>query len=159
MNRWHCYLMMLVHDGGWLRWALPAVIVCLIGAGFIHSVWAGIVAVCFSLLLGVMVMSFVIMVYGFNSVTGLNMTPHSLVAGEGTVRADFEEGRPVEVSLADVRPYTVYPGGALVPVAGPRKGWLWVPPDAFDSTEEMQRFLQALYRSTDKCVTTSEKCE
>lgn len=147
LGRWRCYMMMLVEQARWLLWTLLIVSLALIVAGFVLSPWAGIAAVAIDAFLVVMAVSFVIMAYGFNSITGVNMPPHALQLEGDSIKVEFEDGKSVEVSRKDIRPYKIYPGGALVPVDGARAGWLWVPPAAFDTPEGFTGFMKKIYES------------
>ena len=138
---------MLVHDAAWLGWSLLVVGLGLVVAGFIFSPWLGIAALGVAAFMAVMAMSFVIMAYGFNSITGINMSTHSLALCRGGVAVEFEDGKVVSLNASDVRPYHIYPGGVLMPVAGSRPGWLWVPPKAFESDEDFKEFLKCVYRN------------
>lgn len=145
MGRWKCYMTMLMHQAPILFWLLAVSLLGLIATGFIFSPWLGIAALGLSLFIAVMVVSTVIMVYGFNSITGVNMSRHSLTATDADIRIDFEEGDPLSVSKQDVGPYRIYPGGIVVPVEGLRKGWLWVPPKAFENDEDFKQFIMRIY--------------
>lgn len=146
MPRWRCYLMMMMHDASWLGWVLLVVVIALTTAGFLFSPWIGAAAIGFDAFIVVMAMSFVIMTYGFNSITGVNMSPHAFYMRNGTLIIEFEEGREMEIPRQDIRPYHIYPGGVLVPVEGKRPGWLWIPPKAFENDNEFQIFLKRVYR-------------
>ena len=145
MGRWHCYALMLIHQSRWVAIALAVVVAGLIAAGFIVSPWMGIAAVSFAAFISVMVLSFIILVYGFNSVTGVNMGRHSLSLQGERIRVEFEEGDPVYINCSDILPYSIYPGGVVIPVTGVKAGWLWVPPAAFSSPEDFQQFLKSIY--------------
>ena len=146
LGRWKCYMLMLVEQAPWLSRILAVVAVGLAVAGFIISPWVGIAALGIDVFLIVMAMSFVIMAYGICSVTGVNMAMHTLEIGEGEIRAVFEDGKTIGISLEEVRPYKIYPGGILIPVDGKKAGWIWVPAKAFDTAEEFQSFIRDIYR-------------
>lgn len=136
---------MLVEQAPWLGWTLVVVTVALAVAGFIYSPWIGFAALALNAFLVVTALSFVIMACGFNSITGVNMATHCLSTDSGVVRAEFEDGKTVEVDKKNIKPYKIYPGGVLVPVDGARPGWLWIPPGAFETPEDFQEFLKSLY--------------
>ena len=145
LARWRCYLLMLMHEAGWLGWTLLLTLAALITAGFIWSPWTGVAAIGVGAFIAVMVMSFMIMVYGFNSITGVNMSMHSLKSEKNRVIIGFENGKELEVVKEDIRPYHIYPGGVIAPVEGKRRGWLWIPPKAFETDEEFKHFLKSIY--------------
>ena len=138
---------MLMHQAPWLGWALLLVTVGLAVAGFLFSPWLGVAAIGVDAFLVVMAMSFVIFAYGFNSVTGVNMTQHSLRATTAGLLVEFEEGDPLTIRKEEIAPYHIYPGGVIVPVGGNRAGWIWVPPRAFESDEDFKDFLKSIYRN------------
>lgn len=160
MRRWHCYFLMLLSQAPAVGWIMLALVAGLTTAGFLFSPWIGIAAFGFDIFIVMMGMSFVIMVYGFNSVTGLNMASHSLhIEGESVI-VSFEadenrepvEGKPsqppaktIEIKKKDLLPYHIYSGGVLIPVEGPRRGFLWLPTRAFPSDTAFSEFLKALY--------------
>ena len=146
ISRWRCYLLMLIHDAAWLGWSLLVVVAALIILGFVFSPWIGLAAIGVSAFLVVMALSFVIMAYGFNSITGVNMAKHSLRSEPGSIVIEFEDGHRMEVAKSDIRPYNIYPGGVTAPVDGARPGWLWIPPKAFENDEEFKDFLKSIYR-------------
>ena len=145
MRRWHCYLLMLMHDASWLGWSLLAVILILVAGGFIISPWIGIAAIGFALFIAMMAMSFVIMAYGFNSFTGVNMMTHTLAVDGSNITIGFEEGDAIEIDCRSARPYHIFPGGVLLPVSGAREGWLWIPTKAFENDNDMKEFLKTVY--------------
>lgn len=145
MGRWHCYALMLIHQSRWVAIVLTVLIVALIVAGFIVSPWMGIAAISFAAFIAVMVLNFIILVYGFNSVTGVNMGRHSLSLHGDRIMVEFEEGVPMYINCSDILPYSIYPGGVLIPVTGIKAGWLWVPPAAFSTSEDFQKFLKTIY--------------
>lgn len=138
---------MLIEQAPWLGWALLGVTVVLAVVGFIFSPWMGIAALGVDAFLVVMAMSFVIMAYGFNSVTGVNMPLHTLSLENNKIRVEFEDGKTVDIAKENARPYKIYPGGVLVPVEGQKKGWLWIPPKAFLTPEEFMVFVKEIYES------------
>ena len=146
LGRGRCCLLLMMEQAPAVGWILLAVCIALLVAGFLFSPWAGVAALGVVAFLTVSVFNLVMMACGLNSVTGLNMAPHSLGVEDETVVAEFEDGGRVEVDLADLRPYRIYPGGVVVPVEGSRKGWLWVPPAAFGSPEDFQAFMAGLYK-------------
>ena len=145
LNRWRCYMLMLIHQAAWLGWLMVLLIVGLTVTGFLLSPWIGIASLGFDIFIVVMVMSFVIMIFGFNSITGINMSMHSLSVGEKYITVTFEDETTIEIDRHDVRPYKIYPAGIIVPVAGKRPGWLWIPPKAFPDDAAFQKFLSAIY--------------
>ena len=145
MKRWHCYTLMLLHQATWLCWVVLAVTIALAVVGFIFSPWIGIAALGFDIFIVMMALSFSIMVYGFNSITGVNTLNHSFHLDKGKIRVEFEDGEPVEIDRKEARPYHIYPGGVLIPVAGVKAGWLWLPPKAFESDNDFQTFLKEIY--------------
>lgn len=147
MMRWQCYLYMMIHQATWLFWLLFMIITGGAVAGFFFSVWAGIVALCIGAFLSVMAFSFVMIAYGFNSVTGLNMTSHRLYSSGEKLVVEFDDGKDIEMPKDDLRPYLIYPGGIIVPLKGGRTGWVWVPPKAFDTDEGFKEFLKSLYEN------------
>lgn len=155
MGRWHCYFFMLIHQALSVGIIYLLVAAALATAGFIHSVWAGIAALSVDGFLAVMVMSFVIMAYGFNSVTGINITPHSFELDGHRLVVRYEDGKTTEINISDIKPYTIYPGGVIVPVENDRKGWLWITPGAFENPDEMLPFLKALYPADSQGDTTA----
>lgn len=150
MARFKCYFLMLVHQAPWAGWVMLAIVAGLTVTGFILSPWLGIAALGFDAFIIVMVMSFVIFAYGFSSITGVNMMSHCLKVSDGSLSIEFEEGNQVTVPLADIEPYLIYPGGVIIPVKGPREGWLWLPPKAFDEPSDFQNFLKCLYEGNSK---------
>lgn len=147
IGRWKCYLLMLAHQAAPLMWILISLCVALSVAGFIISPWIGLASLGFDAFILMSGISFVVFAYGFNSVTGLNMTPHSLEAEEDGLLVRFEEGEPVKIARDELRPYTVYPGGVVMPVGGSKAGWVWVPPKAFESDSDFKTFLSKIYSS------------
>lgn len=145
MGRWHCYTLMLLHQAPAVGWIMAAAIVALTVAGFILSPWIGVAAIGFDFFILVMGLSFVIMVYGFHSVTGVNMIPHRFAQDGKNLILEFEEGDPEVIPKASLRPYRIYPGGVLVPVEGERRGWIWIPPKAFEDDGRFQGFIKQLY--------------
>ena len=161
MGRFRCYWLMLLHQAPAVGWIMLAAIAALTTAGFIVSPWAGLATIGFDIFIVVMGMSFVIMAYGFHSITGVNLSEHTLAIEGDKIKVEFNEtsaetgedserdtapaSRPVEILLKDLRPYSVYPGGVLIPVEGPRKGFLWLPLRAFASDTDFQTFLKSLY--------------
>ena len=145
MSRWQCYFYMLIHHALWLAWTLLIVISGMAVVGFLCSPWIGIVALGVDALIVVMSMSFVIIAYGFTSITGANMADHALRSEGNVLRIEFEDGKEIEVQKSDIRPYHIYPGGVIVPVEGKKSGWIWIPPRAFETDEEFQNFLKRLY--------------
>ena len=147
IGRARCYLLMLVEQAPWLAWTLLAVCLGLAATGFILSPWIGIAAIGFCAFLTVTALSFVIMAYGFHSVTGLNMAMHSLENTPGRLMVEFEDGKQVGIEKSDLRPYKIYPGGVLVPVAGARSGWIWIMPKAFETPEDFAGFMREIYKT------------
>lgn len=145
MKRWHCYWLMLIEQASVVAWLMGIIVAGITVWGFILSPWIGIVAVGFALFIIVMGMSFVIFAYGFNSITGVNMTPHILEKRGNKIICNFADETQVEINCMDIRPYKIYPGGVLVPVVGEKAGWLWIPPKAFESDQVFRSFLQDLY--------------
>lgn len=145
MNRWQCYLYMLIHQASWVAWVTLIVMAGLVAAGFIHSLWAALAAVAVDIFIAVMTMSFVIIAFGFNSITGVNMGSHSLSTNNDGLVIKFDDGKEIEVKKSDILPYHIYPGGVIVPVKGAKAGWVWVPPGAFDTDGEFRNFLKSLY--------------
>lgn len=141
--------MMLLHHTSWLAWTLLLLVAALIAGGFVISPWVGIAAIGFAAFIVVMVMSFVIFAYGFNSITGLNMTPHSLGIEDGRMMVELADGKTIGMELSGIKPYKIYPGGVMIPFDGPRSGWLWVPPSAFPNDEDFRNFLKSSYKNKD----------
>lgn len=148
MKRWHCYLVMMIYQARWLMWSLLILVLALISVGFIYSPWVGIAATGVAAFISAMAFSFVIMAYGFQSVTGVNMTEHSLIIRDDKLNVEFEEGDEVSIDKSSIFPYLIYPGGVIVPVEKNGKGWIWLPPKAFVSDEEFKLFLKDLYASS-----------
>lgn len=142
---------MTIEQAPWLGLAVAIVAIGCMVWGFVCSPWYGIAALGFAAFLVVMAMSFIIIAYGFYSITGVNMARHSLVLSEKNLVVEFEDGAPVEIPLEDIRPYKIYPGGVLMPVAGKRPGWLWIPPHAFGENGMFQDFLHAVYHPEERC--------
>ena len=153
LSRWKCYWLMLMHQAAWLGWTLLVVVLGLVAVGFIYSPWMGIAAIGIDAFIVVMALSFVIIAYGFGTITGLNMTNHTLQVESRDIEIGFAEGEPIRIPCSDARPYSIYPGGVLVPVEGKRSGWLWVPPSAFATPEEFQIFLKKIYISANESNT------
>lgn len=147
MSRWHCYLLMLLHQASWLAWTLVITLIVLVTFGFLHSVATGIASIGLGIFIVVMAMNFVIFAYGFNSITGINITEHALRLEGPVIAADIVDEKSVEIKREHLRPYHIYPGGVLVPVEGNRKGWLWIKASAFDTPEEFQKFMKKIYES------------
>ena len=149
MGRWQCYLLMAMEQAPALLWGAVGVAVAMATVGFVFSPVLGVAALAVGLFLLVMVLSFVMIAYGFNSITGVNVSGHTLAIADGGVEAEMEDGRKVSIRRDSIRPYKIYPGGVLVPVKGnidgKGEGWLWVPPKAFDTAAEFQGFLKAMY--------------
>ena len=162
MRRWHCYFLMLLSQAPAVGWIMLALVAGITTAGFLFSPWMGVAAIGFDVFIVMMGMSFVIMVYGFNSVTGLNMVSHSLrIVGESVIVSFEAEENPgevdmtpsqsqhpaknIEISKKDLLPYHIYSGGVLIPVEGPRRGFLWLPTRAFPTDAAFSAFLSALY--------------
>ena len=146
LGRWHCYWLMLIHQAPYWGLAVGLLALAMIVAGFILSPWIGLAAIGFSAFLVVMVVTFVIAVYGFHSITGCNMTPHRLFLTDSRIGVEFDdEGRDLTVSRSEARPYRIFPGGVLVPIEGERAGWLWIPPRAFENDEDFKTFLKKIY--------------
>ena len=145
MGKWHCYRLMLFHHAPALAWIVAVVVVALTVAGFFFSPWVGFATLGFDFFIIVSALSFVIFAYGFNSVTGVNMPPHTLELEGDNIVAEFEDEKRVEVSRKDILPYIVFSRGVLVPVKGAKSGWLWIPPKAFDDDEAFRAFLKEMY--------------
>lgn len=145
LGRAKCYLLMLMEQAPAVGWVLLVLIAGLTTAGFLISPWVGVAALGLDAFIAVMGLNFVIMAFGFNSITGVNMAMHTLSLRGGKVEVEFEDGKTVEIDTADLRPYKIYPGGVLVPVGGARAGWLWVPPKAFPTDGEFRSFISGLY--------------
>lgn len=145
MGRWHCYTLMLFHQAPWMGLIMVLLAVGVIVAGFIVSPWSGLASIGFAAFIIVMGMSFVISVYGFSSVTGCNIPPHTVEIEPDKVLVRFEDEKVKEISKADIEPYRIYPGGVLVPVKGAHAGWLWIPAKIFESGDALQLFLKNLY--------------
>lgn len=138
---------MLMHQAAPLAWGMLALVVAVVTAGFIVSPWVGIAAIGLSAFICVMLLSFVIMTFGFYSVTGANISLHTLALSEHGLTVEFEDGKTLHIARSDISPYHIYPGGVVVPVNGARAGWLWLPPRAFPSPEAFQSFLSGLYNT------------
>ncbi|MCH5217460.1 MAG: hypothetical protein J1F07_02725 [Muribaculaceae bacterium] len=150
MRRWHCYLLMLMHQAPAAGWVVGLLCVALVVAGFIVSPWLGVAALGVSAFIAVMAMSFVVMAYGFYTLTWVNMKPHTFSLSGDSLRIVFDDGREVGVALNQLRPYTIYPGGVLVPVAVEGGGWLWFPGGSQPDGMPLPEFLKRLYNHTDK---------
>ena len=147
MRRWHCYLLLTIHQAPKVGLATAIVAVGLVTAGFIWSPWAGLAAVGVAGFLMVSVLTLVVIAYGFHTMTGLNMSLHSLsLTREGTVRVQYEDGQTTELPRAEAGRYHIYPGGVLVPFGGKNSGWLWVPPKAFADDWTFRSFLNGIYK-------------
>lgn len=147
VRRFTCYTLMLLHQATGLAWIFGIVAVALAATGFIISPWIGLVALGLDAFLAVMVYTFVITAYGFNSLTGCNMPLHRLVVDGEYLAVEFEEGSPLAIPRKEVRPYKIYPGGALLPIGGSRPGWVWLPPKAFGNPDDFKNFIKQLYES------------
>lgn len=145
LGRTRCYLLMLLEQARWLAWLLLGIVAVLTTAGFTYSPAVGIATLGFDAFLITMALSFVILACGFNSITGVNMSHHSLSVDGGVVTVRFEDGKEIRIAGELIRPYKIYPGGVVVPVSGDRPGWLWVPTGAFERPEDMRLFLKSLY--------------
>lgn len=145
LGRWRCYTMMVMEQAQWLVWTLAILMLGLAVAGFIFSPWAGIAALGVDAFLLVMALSFVIMAFGFNSVTVLNIPRHTVTIDVECLVIEIEDGATEKIPKEDIRPYKIYPGGVIVPVEGLRSGWLWLPPAAFASPDDYQVFLKQMY--------------
>ena len=145
MSRARCYILMLLHQAPIATLLLCLLMASLTVAGFLFSPYIGVATIGVDAFLIVMLLTFVIAVYGFHSVTGCNMADHSLEQTDENVKVIFEDGKEIEISKKEILPYKIYPGGVLVPVKGERAGWLWVPPKAFDTPDEFSLFLKSLY--------------
>lgn len=155
MSKFQCYLYMVIEQAQWLGWTVLVLSLALIVGGFMFSVWHGVASIAFAAFLSVMALGFVIIAYGFYSVTGANMTLHSLEIEDRSVSVVSDGEKILELPLSDIRPYRVYPGGAIVPVKGSRSGWLWVPASAFETAEDLSSFLKRLYHpAAEKTVTS-----
>ena len=148
LSRMKCYFLMMMEHAPYTTLFLLIVLIGLTTAGFIVSPWYGVAALGFDAFLLVMAMSFVIFVYGFNSVTGANMAIHSLSLDEGGIMVEFEDCKCIKIPREDIGKYKIYPGGALLIVHGTRKGWIWIPPKAFEGCEiSFETFLKGIYDS------------
>lgn len=147
MSRSRCYLTMMAFQAPWVGWSLLVLVVVLVAGGFILSPWLGLAAIGVSAFMCVMGLSFVIMSYGFYSVTGCNMSLHSLSLHDKKLIVELEDGKKIEISLKELDHYSIYPGGVVVPVGGARAGWIWIPPRAFETPEEFKQFVKTLYES------------
>lgn len=159
LPRWKCYCLMLVEQASWVAWTLLLVIVALIAVGFILSPWLGVAAIGYSVFITIMAMSFVIMAYGLNSVTGANMPLHTLTAGNDGIRFEYEDGKTVDIPREDIRPYRIYPGGVLLPVGGKKAGFIWLTPKAFETGGDFAEFLKKIYTDTKYESNTEQKPE
>lgn len=145
LGRMKCYLLMLAYQAPTVGWVLGAVVVATLVAGFLVSPWVGLVTVGVDAFLCVMVMSLIIMAYGLGSVTGCNMSLHTLSVTAQTLSVNFEEGSPLVFEKKRLGRYTIYPGGIVVPIDGKKGGWIWVASRAFEQGADMAEFIKRLY--------------
>lgn len=139
-------MLLMFEQAPWIGWTLLVLVVGLVVAGFVFSFWMGIAALGLDAFLVVMAMSFVVMAYGFNSITGANLSSHTLSVEGDRLRLEFDDGKSRELPRSEAQPYRIYPGGVVVPLGGKNGGWLWIPPSAFDTPGEFHTFLKAIYK-------------
>lgn len=156
LKRWKCYLLMLLHDARWVAWTYVAIASVLAIWGFIFSPWIGVAALGLDAFLLAMAMNLVIIAYGFHTLTGVNLSPHSIHIEGNEVEVVPEDGESLFLSRSDFMPYHIYPGGVLLPFGGDRRGWLWLPASAFASGPEMQDFIKAIYQNNNESNSKQE---
>lgn len=153
MSRARCYLLMLMEQAPMVGWSVLGIVILLIVIGFLVSPWIGIAAVGLSAFIVVTAISFVMLLYGFNTLIGLNMSSHFLGIDGDNLVVTVEDEIPLEIQLSRLNPYKIYPGGVLVPVTegdpkinkNSQGGWIWIPTKAFNTDDDFKSFLKRLY--------------
>ena len=137
---------MLLHDIPWWVVGFAVFIIAMGITGAAFAWWYAVIMVMLALVIIPFVMWIPYIHYGFKQLTASNVALHTLSLEDGRLTITFPDTeRSFVVDPKDFKGYKVMPGGVLVPSKAKDKGWLWLETSAFESPEEMQAFLKALY--------------
>lgn len=101
-----------------------------------------------------MIMAFLYFSYGLKKECYINTVPHNIDFGEMGVNVNLtfpsyseeEEEKQKErtefFEYGSMRPFRVGAKSVTIPFKSPRKGFLWIPADAFENEDHLENFLQ-----------------
>lgn len=146
MSRSRYFLTMLLHDVPWWLLGFVIFVIAMGLTGATVAWWYAVIMVMLAFVIIPFIMWIPYIHYGFKRLTATNVTPHKLtVRGSGLLITFPETEQSYTVPLQNLKGYKIMPSGILIPSSEKDDGWLWLQPSAFDSPEEMQGFLKALY--------------
>lgn len=146
MSRGRYFLTMLLHDVPWWVVGFIFFIIAMGLTGAAVAWWYAVIMVMLAFVIIPFIMWLPYIHYGFKRLTVTNVTPHKLTIAGDALHITFPDTeQSYTLPLEKLKGYKIMPAGILIPSSTKNDGWLWLEPSAFESPEEMQAFLKALY--------------